>query len=147
MTNRYAEGTEVSLEQSQREIETLLRRYGASKFAINYETEEIIFEIHGVAGKVSIRKPNINDRDIQKTKTGLQRNRQDIERAYEQKKRQRWRVMLLLLKAALEAVECGVMSVEEALLPHLILRNGQKISEAYLASVSSKIEFLPGKEE
>lgn len=44
--------------------------------------------------------------------------------ASDQAARQRWRALLLCLKAKLEAVECGITTFEEEFMAHIVMPDG-----------------------
>jgi hypothetical protein len=48
---------------------------------------------------------------------------------YDQECRQRWRALLLVIKAKLEAVESGIACFEEEFLAHIVLPNGQQVGQ------------------
>lgn len=47
----------------------------------------------------------------------------------EQRRRTRWRALLLCMKAKLESVESGVETFEEAFLSHVVMPDGQTVGE------------------
>jgi hypothetical protein len=51
------------------------------------------------------------------------------ERAYEQAVRQRWRALVLWVKAVLEAAESGITTLEEALLSFILLPDNRTVGE------------------
>lgn len=115
----YATSTPVPVERSRAEIERLLQRYGASQFVSGWsgDTAAVGF----VIGKLSIRfelplPPKTAD-EFTKTPAGRQRhNTAAVHRAWEQACRSRWRALLLVIKAKLEAVEVGISTVEQEFL-------------------------------
>lgn len=116
----YATSTSVPVDRSRAEIESLLRRYGASQFVSGWNVSRAA--IGFVIGKLSVRfelpLPNPNDDDVfAKTPAGRRRrNAADQMRAWEQACRSRWRALLLVIKAKLEAVEVGISTVEQEFL-------------------------------
>jgi len=136
MTSKYAKNTKVSIDRSQVEIQNLFKKYGATKFAIDWENNYVLFELHNRSGRIHVNSPNINDPEIQKTPTGMNRSDHAIQVEYEKKKRQMWRVMLLFLKASFEAVENDVITIDQALFSYLILRNGNTMAEEFLPKLS-----------
>jgi hypothetical protein len=50
--------------------------------------------------------------------------------AWEQATRQRWRALALAIKAKLEAVQCGITTLEEEFLAHIVINGGETIGEA-----------------
>ena len=139
---KYANKTTVNIEKSQIEIQKLLRKYGATKYAIDWENNNLLFELHGRPVKIHVKDPDINDKEIQFTPSGIQRTPSKIQDSFKQAKRQMWRVMLLFLKATLEAIDMGVIELDQAMLPFFLLPNGKTISEQILPQLSSDISIL-----
>lgn len=122
----YAKDTTVSVESSKSEIERTLKRYGANSFMYGWDQNQAIigFDIDGKRYKMSLPMPDQSD--FQFTKTGRPRSgKLAISTAWEQGQRQRWRAMALWIKAVLEAAESGIVMLEEALQPFIVLPNGQ----------------------
>jgi len=61
----------------------------------------------------------------------------------EQATRQRYRAILLYIKSMLEAVEVGIMSIEEAFMPHLMLANGRTVAEYIMPTIVSEDADVP----
>jgi hypothetical protein len=140
---RYAEQTKVSTEQSRNEIERTLRRYGASQFAYGWQGDAAMvgFEMHNRHIRFVLPLPDRNDREFTRTPyRGNARTPQAAEAAWEQACRQRWRALLLCIKAKLEAVHAGITTFDDEFLAHIMLPNGgtvgdwlgPKIEHAYL---------------
>lgn len=51
---------------------------------------------------------------------------------YEQEVRERWRALVLCIKAKLESVESNIETFEEAFLPHIVTATGETIGELVL---------------
>lgn len=47
----------------------------------------------------------------------------------EQQERQRWRALVLIIKAKLEAVESGITTIEEEFLPHIVTPTGETFGQ------------------
>jgi hypothetical protein len=128
----YAKETKVDVETSQFEIQKLLQKYGATKFGIDWNELTIIFEIHQRKIKIKITPPQPSDRNIQFTPQRRKRTPDQIISALAQAKRQRWRALLLVIKAKLEAIEAGISTIDNEFLPYFILRNGQTLADHIL---------------
>jgi hypothetical protein len=63
-----------------------------------------------------------------------------LERGDAQSRRQRWRALLLVCKAKLEAVESGVATVESEFLASLILPSGQTIGELMVPRIDRVLD-------
>lgn len=64
----------------------------------------------------------------------------------ERAQRQRWRILLLLVKAQIEAVECGLMKFEEAFLPWMVLKDGSTVFQRMLPELPAPSEVRRLKE-
>lgn len=126
---QYAEGTAVSVERSRTEVETVLNRYGATKFMYYREGDSVIlaFEMNGHACKLSVRPP---DREsFRRTETGRTRKSTAVQDAWEAEYRRRWRVLILSLKARLESIAAEAETFEEAFAGIMLLRSGETVAE------------------
>jgi hypothetical protein len=129
---KYAAQTEVSSEKSQAELRTILNRYGATKFG--YLEEEgraaIMFEAQGRRVRFTLPLPSRTDKEFMYTEQRrLHRSIDTQHRAYEQAIRQRWRALVLAVKAKLEAVESGIATFEEEFMAYVLLPDGRTVGE------------------
>lgn len=126
---RYAVETDVPPERSRAEIETLLQRYGATAFASIWQGQRhvIAFEAHGRRVKFVLPLPALADyvRDAAGRVLSGDRAQAMMAKAT----RQRWRALLLVIKAKLEAVETGIVSFEDEFLAHFVLPDGDTLGE------------------
>ena len=106
----YAEKTTVPVSKSRIEIEELIRKHGAGQFVSGYSGDRVIigFTAEGRQVRFLIRIPA---------------GRTDKET--EQLERQRWRALLLVIKAKFEAIESGVSCFDDEFLAHIVLPDGQ----------------------
>lgn len=121
---RYAERTDVSSEKSRAEIESVIRRYGASRFGYGWDNDNavILFQMGGRQVRFNLPMPDRNSRAFTHTPTrGIERDAEAREAEYERAVRQRWRALALVIKAKLEAVEAGISTVESEFLAHIVL--------------------------
>lgn len=139
---KYAKTTKVSIENSQIAIQKLLRKYGATRYAIDWDKNNILFELHGRPVRIHVKDPDINDKEIQFTPSGIQRSPANIQTAFKQAQKQMWRVMLLFLKATLEAIDSGVIELDQAMFPYFLLPNGRTISEQLLPQLANNVSIL-----
>jgi hypothetical protein len=109
----FAAKTRVSVDQTRTEIERTLSRYGATAFA--YMSSEgravIAFEAKGRHIKITVPLP----------KGDGEREKQTC--------RQRWRALLLVIKAKLESVGSGIETLEEAFYANIVMPDGQTVYE------------------
>ncbi len=151
---RYAEGTDVSAERSRAELETMLRKHGATEFGTYATEKETIFQcrIKGVMLRNVIQFPTAGD--IQR---GPRDKPADVERKREAELRRRWRALVLVTKAKLEIVASGGSSIEREFMAELLLPNGQTLGEAFIPRLAdvytkgtmpsfTKLLLGPGKE-
>jgi hypothetical protein len=126
----------VPADRSRAEIESTLRRYGATKFAYGWEegdageqVAQLVFEAH--ARRVRFRLPLPPKSQFKLSPSGQTRhNSANVEKAWEQACRQRWRALALVIKAKLEAVECQITSFESEFLAHIVIpADGRTIGE------------------
>lgn len=129
---RFAEGTEVPVERTRNEIERTLKRYGATGFAYGWEGAKatILFRMKERMLRFVILVPAIDDPEVRLTPTGRTRTagaaRSSCRRNIE---RQRWRALLLIVKAKLEAIESGIVTFEEEFLAQILLADGQTMGQ------------------
>lgn len=129
----YASQTSVSVERSKAEIERTLQRYGASQFIYGWDRQEAVigFVVQGDEQMRQVRfKVKVPDRQqFLKTPTGRRRSNVQAEREWEQAQRQRWRALLLVIKAKLEAIEAGIATFEDEFLAYTMLPSGETVGE------------------
>ncbi len=128
----YANRTEVSSDKTRAEIERTLIRYGAREFAYAWTSTEARIAFAVADRKVLLRLPLPDRNDKRFTHTpgkGLQRAPAAAEAEYEQAVRQRWRALLLVIKAKLEAIEAGISSFEAEFLSWIMLPDGSTVGE------------------
>ena len=141
---RYATKTEVPADRSRAEIERLLVRYGATGFMYAWEGESqvIAFKIHDRYIRIMLPMPD--PADFQLTEETRRRRSADAQqRAYEQAVRQRWRALVLIVKAKLEAIEAGLSTIEREFLADIIMPNNQTVGQ-WLAPQIEQV-YLSGK--
>ena len=126
---KYAANTNVSSELSRLEIEKTLIRYGAENFA--YATTQgkamIGFTMCERQIKFILPLPVLSEFSL--TPTGRKRTENSRYEAWEQACRQRWRALNLVIKAKLEAVECGISVFEDEFMANIVLPGGQTVSD------------------
>lgn len=122
----YARKTTVSQEKSRVEIERLLARYKATKFASGWEADRavILFEAHDRRVRFELLMPLMTDKAIASRRTPKARIA-----AHEQECRRRWRALVLVIKAKLEAVETGITTFEKEFLAHILLPDGRTVGQ------------------
>lgn len=152
--SRYAAATDVSEEASRAEIERTLRRYGADGFMYGWQDNRalIAFRMQGRQIRFLLTMPAPNDEAFTRHSRGA-RSPESARRQWEQACRQRWRALLLIIKAKLEAVESGVSVFEDEFLANIVLPSGEgvgawlrpQIAAAYESGVMPPL--LPGPQK
>lgn len=134
---RYAANTTVATERSRAEIEAILRRYGAASFGYAYDATgaKIGFELHGRRIRFLLPYPPVSE--FSRTPTGKPRTRDSAATALDQALRQRWRALVLVIKAKLEAVEAGITTLEDEFLAHIVLPDGSTVGERTVPQIAS----------
>lgn len=152
-TARYAERTEVTSDRSRTEIESTLRRYGATAFAYGWDhhAATIMFEITNRRVLFRLPMPDRNDRRFTHTPSrGQRRDPASQEREYDQAVRQKWRALALVIKAKLEAVGAGITTVEDEFLAHIVMPDGRTVGQHAVPAIAAAYEsgempaLLPG---
>lgn len=128
----YAKSTEVSVERSKAEIEQVLTRYGADQFAYGWNGERamIQFRAQGRLIRFVLDLPDRASEQFWYTPSRRERRSADAAtKAWEQACRSRWRALLLVVKAKLEAVEAGIAEFEAEFLAHVVLPDGTTVGD------------------
>lgn len=132
---RYAAETTVPVERSRAEIETTLIRYGADEFHSGWKegAAMISFRLRSLFIRFVLPLPaRSEERFLFKTdRYGFKKRRTErqVVSEWEQEIRQRWRALLLTIKAKLEAVECGISSVEQEFLAFIVMPNDRTLGD------------------
>lgn len=132
---RYASNTSVSVSKSKAEIEAILERYGADQFLSGWQHEKAII---GFTMKINpdefrqikfiLPMPSKSERRFTHHSKGMRSTDAAI-KEWEQACRQRWRALALVIKAKLEAVECGISTIEDEFLAQTVMSDGRTVSE------------------
>jgi hypothetical protein len=121
----YAEKTSVPVERSRSEIERILTRYGAVRFGSMTEPDKatIYFEVKGRQVQIPIAMPDPGDKRFTHDARSTYRRVSDTKRdqRVEAERRRRWRVLVITVKAMLEAVESKLLTFDQAFLAHIVI--------------------------
>lgn len=114
MARRYAEGTKVPVTQSQGEILAMVEKRGATDYVSGtYGGRPFVaFMFKGLPIKLQAPPIPIDGKDRM------------------QEARRQWRVLVLYVKAQLEAIDGKVIEPAAAFMPHLALPDGRTVGEA-----------------
>ena len=107
----YAQHTSVPVKQSKGDIEAVLGKYGADKFGMTIEPGRavLMFQFKNRTARFTLPLPEGTGPKI------------------EQLHRQRWRALLLVIKAKLESVESRIETFDQAFLAHLVVDDGTTV--------------------
>lgn len=133
MTKRpvYAVDTSVPVSRTKSEIEENLSRFGATSFAFATHPDRAIVMFEYNARRVRFDLP------LPTAGTEAQIARQH---------RQRWRALLLSIKAKIVSVQTEIETFEEAFLAHVVLADGRKVSDTVLPAIEHQYktgQFIP----
>ena len=126
---KYAANTNVSSELSRLEIEKTLIRYGADNFAYATSSGKALIGFTMYERQIKFVLPLPKKEEFKLTPTGRERTENSQFEAWEQACRQRWRALNLVIKAKLEAVECGISVFEDEFMANIVLPGGQTVSD------------------
>ena len=118
----YAASTQVPVERTKAEIEKLVKKYGAKGFAAGW---------HGDRAQINFVA---HDRHIRFTILIPQQA---------QAQRSRWRTLLLLVKAKLEAVDAKVVTFEEAFVGDIVMPDGKTVWETVREPITLAYQGKP----
>ncbi len=154
---RYASKTKTASGKSKSEIERTLMRYGATGFMYMWKGNNalIAFEMDKYHVRLNVPMPDKNSKEFTHTATGrVRKNSADMLAVWEQATRQRWRAILLIVKAKLEAVESGIRTIEQEFMGDFVLPDGRTVTEVMLPKIQGAIQSgkmpllaLPGPSE
>lgn len=121
MTRRYAERTKVSPEKSRMEVETFLRKRGATALGTMNDARvfAIQFQIKERTVRFLVPTPT--------AKSGM--NQRQRELYIERETRRRWRALMLVMKAKFEAVDTGITTFDREFLAHLVAGDGRTVGD------------------
>jgi len=130
---RYARRTTVAPEKTRLEIEQAVHRYGADQFAFAQAPERAMVQFRLTKPHPLIVRFNLP--------LSFQGDcGQTVPLTDQQRIRQRWRALLLSIKAKLEAVECGIETIEHAFLGEIVLPDGRTMAEWAEPQLQAMIE-------
>lgn len=117
---RYAIKTDVPVRRSRDEIENLLAKYGGESFAYAQDSGRAIigFRITADSGRKIAVKMELPLPDRSKSQAHL-----------EQLQRSRWRALVLVVKAKLEACASGISTVEKEFMADLVMPDGRTLTQ------------------
>jgi hypothetical protein len=137
---KYAKTTSVSVDRSKAELEWLLSRYGATEFAYatNQKKAMIGFVMNGRKVQMSLPLPDPNR--FARSESGRERSKEQAMQHWEQACRSLWRSLVLIVKAKLEGIEAGIVSMDEEFLAYTALPNGRTIGDVLAPQIQSIVD-------
>ena len=125
----YASQTRVPIAKTKTDIEEMLVKHGANGFGYITEGDRalVAFNMAGRRVQIMLVMPPIDD--YARTPRHARRTAAAQQSAWEQACRQRWRALLLIIRAKLEAVESGITTLESEFLSNLVLPDGGTVGE------------------
>jgi hypothetical protein len=126
----YAEKTTVSVGKTRGELLELLEKHGCGSigFTTSPTGAAVTFQAHD--RWIRFRLVFAGRSSFVKTPAGQARSSAQIDAAQDQHARARWRQLLLVVKAKLEAVDEGIEEFDEAFLAHVVLPDDRTVFEA-----------------
>ena len=122
----YAKDTTVSPARSREELERTLKRYGADAFSYGTDGDRAVvaFRASGRMVRFEVQTPTVTH-----NRAGDRLAAGQATTATAKLERQRWRALLLVVKAKLESIESGIETFEEAFMAHFVLPDGTRFGE------------------
>ena len=132
----YARNTTVSAIRTRNEIEETLERYGADGFgyAAQGNLATVIFAMANRRIRFVLELPDPEEFRYTNHSPPRERSDRAQREAYDQACRQRWRALLLVIKAKLEAVSAGISTIETEFLANIVLPDNTTAGEWMLPS-------------
>lgn len=127
----YAQGTSVPVERSISELRSIVEKHGADGFLFAEEQSPpramVAFRIEGVHVRLLLPLPLPGD--VSSTASGRPRSQGAVAQALADERRRRWRALVLVTKAKLEAAANGISTLEREFLADLVLPNGRSVHQ------------------
>lgn len=138
---RYAASTSVSSAKSKAEIEQIVERYGAEQFFSGWDATRAVigFTMAGRQVRFTLPMPDKAEREFTHHSKGA-RTPEAALAQWEQACRQKWRALLLVIKAKLEAVESGISVFEEEFLANIVMPDGRLVAEHVRPRIATAYE-------
>lgn len=125
----YAQDTSVPVERSRADIERLLRHHGATAIASGWEDGHAAIQCRIQNRVLRFSVPLPLRAEHATTPAGRTRTAAQINAAVDQAERSRWRALMLVIKAKIEAVESGIETFDECFLANIVLPNGSTMAQ------------------
>lgn len=126
----YAKHTKVSADRSSEEVRRLLRNAGATDLMVGDigNAVQLLFKLKGRTIRFTCPLPTWAE--MSKDPAGRRRPEKHVPAAMEQEIQRRWRAVVLVVKAKLEAVATGIVTFDQEWLAHVVTRqDGKTVGE------------------
>jgi hypothetical protein len=126
----YAKGTDVPADRSVAEIERTLKRFGATSFMYGVTPESACIAFEAKDRRIKFDLPLLPIEKFARTQQ-MQKLRTPaaMRVAKDADDRRRWRALLLVIKAKLEAIESGIAAFEQEFFAHVMMPDGGTVYE------------------
>lgn len=133
---KYAEGTDVPVDRSRSEIERILTKYGADRFASGWAPDKAVisFQLHNRHIRIEMPLPKL---EPGVSSWNQKKGHYYTSDAVAKESRRRWRAMVLYVKSKLESVASEIVSFEQAFMAHVVLPNGLTVGQAMTPQIES----------
>lgn len=138
----YAQGTSVSIAKTKMDIERLLSRKKATDFVCGTpnNTAVIAFRLQGRVIRIAFPMPDLTDPTFT-TPTGRKLKETRVAKACEDESKRRWRALLLIVKAKLEAISSGISTVDAEFLANIVVNSeGETIADLAIPQIQRAYE-------
>lgn len=129
----YAKNTDVTVDKTEGEIKTMLRKAGAAStsFSEGPGMAMVMFDMEDRRISFKMPLPQVEDfRMMQAGARGMvERTDRQAEKVWDQACRTRWRQLKLCILAKLESVQAGIETFEDAFLAHVMMPDGKTVGE------------------
>jgi hypothetical protein len=141
---RFAESTDVPVSRTKAELEELLAQHDARATAVfnSQDFAAIAFEMEGRRVMMKLHLPDPRAREF--THGRINQHAGEIELTQARAKarhdkacRQKWRALLLAVKAKLVSVQEGVETFEDAFMAHVVMPDGQTVADLVRPRIAS----------
>jgi|ERR1700722_1474681 len=139
----YAVDTNVSVEKTRAEIESLLQKRGATRTAFGTEPGRavIMFVINNIGVRFDLPLPDKSDKQFKLSRRyGHPRSSEAAFRAWEQTCRSLWRSLFLCIKAKLEACDAKITTFEAEFLAHIVTPDGRTFGQMAIPQITAMRE-------
>jgi hypothetical protein len=132
---KFADGTDVPVTRTRAELEELLTRNGATATAVfnSADNAAVAFEMQGRRVLMRLPLPPRKDRQFTHAIFGArgeqERSPAAAQQAHDKACRQKWRALLLAVKAKLVSVAEGVETFEDAFMAHVVMPDGRTVAD------------------